>query len=69
MQLELAAGKDADGKQVISSENVLRRRVPSVKVSDDADYGLALFIGDNRGLQQVGHGGNTLGFTATWNSK
>jgi CubicO group peptidase (beta-lactamase class C family) len=67
MLLELADGKDAAGQQVISAENILRRREPSVQVSDDTHYGLALFVSDYRGLQQVGHGGNTLGFTATWN--
>ncbi|MEO1172887.1 MAG: serine hydrolase domain-containing protein, partial [Myxococcota bacterium] len=62
MQMELANGKFG-GEQLFEGENLLRRRVPGIKIGEKSHYGLALFVADNRGLQMYGHGGNTLGFT------
>ena len=61
--LELGKGK-LDGKQVVSEMSVLERRKPRVKISAKQAYGLALFIDQSRGLQAIGHGGNTFGFSA-----
>jgi CubicO group peptidase (beta-lactamase class C family) len=61
--LELDNGK-LDGKQIVSEANLLARRKPQVKISARQSYGLALFVDESRGLQSIGHGGNTFGFTA-----
>jgi len=61
--LELGKGT-LDGKQVVSDVNLLERRKPRVKISAKQSYGLALFIDESRGIQAIGHGGNTFGFSA-----
>lgn len=66
LQLELGKGM-LDGKQVVSETNLLERRKPRVKISARQSYGLALFIDESRGLQAIGHGGNTFGFSADAN--
>lgn len=63
--LELHEGT-LDGKRLVSKESLLYRRAPQVKINDDVAYGLGLFIGKERGVTVVHHGGNTLGFTADW---
>jgi len=62
--MELSGGKDEDGKQIISPENLLHRRDPQVKITDDLSYGLGLFVQRDNDVLLVHHGGNTLGFTA-----
>ena len=62
--LELARGKLPGGKQLVTEANLLRRRVPLVKIDDDTQYGLGLFVSKDHGLESLGHGGNTLGFTS-----
>ena len=64
--LELGKGR-LDGQRVVSEANLLERREPRVRISAKQSYGLALFIDESRGLQTVGHGGNTFGFTADAN--
>jgi CubicO group peptidase (beta-lactamase class C family) len=61
--LELQNGR-LDGKQIVSEANLLERRKPRVKISARQSYGLALFVDESLGLQSIGHGGNTFGFTA-----
>jgi CubicO group peptidase (beta-lactamase class C family) len=61
--LELGKGT-LDGKQIASEANLVERRTPRVKISAKQSYGLALFIDESRGLQAIGHGGNTFGFSA-----
>ncbi|HUS67573.1 MAG TPA: serine hydrolase domain-containing protein [Kofleriaceae bacterium] len=62
--LELARGKLPGGKPLVTEANLLRRRAPQVKINDDTQYGLGLFLSKEHGLESVGHGGNTLGFTS-----
>ena len=66
LRLELGKGV-LDGTQVVSETNLLERRKPRVKISAKQSYGLALFIDESRGLQAIGHGGNTFGFSADAN--
>ena len=61
--LELNTGKH-DGKQIVSERNLLARRKPQARINAKQSYGLALFLDESRGLQAIGHGGNTFGFTA-----
>jgi len=64
VQLELAQGLAPDGSRMVSAANLLRRREPEVRITDELGYGLGLFVGEDRGLAIVHHGGNTLGFTS-----
>lgn len=61
--MELRKGKSADGKTLFSEEQILKRRSPGVKVDETTSYGLGLFLENNKGIEILGHGGNTLGFT------
>jgi CubicO group peptidase (beta-lactamase class C family) len=63
LSLELGKGR-LDGQQIVSEANILERRKPRVQISAKQSYGLALFIDESRGLQAIGHGGNTFGFSA-----
>jgi CubicO group peptidase (beta-lactamase class C family) len=48
----------------ITKDNLLLRRKKGVKITDDMNYGLGLFVGNNKGVEIFHHGGNTLGFTS-----
>ena len=51
--LELAGGAAPDS-----------RRQPQIKIGEKSSYGLGLILTEEQGLAVIGHGGNTLGFTA-----
>jgi CubicO group peptidase (beta-lactamase class C family) len=59
--LELGKGK-LDGKQIVSEANLLARRQPQVKITDDRSYGLGLVVGIDHGVPIVTHNGGTAGF-------
>ncbi len=61
--LELGKGM-LDGKQIVSADNLLKRRTPQVKMTDKISYGLGLFVEKDHGVNVIGHGGNNLGFTS-----
>ena len=62
VQLELALGKLPDGKQLVSAENLLARRVPQVPLGEDATYGMGLIVDRKYGIPVVSHGGSMAGF-------
>lgn len=62
--MQLNNGVSADGTRVVSEENLLVTREPQVAVSAESSYGLGWFVGEYKGLRQIEHGGNTLGFTS-----
>lgn len=64
IQMELSHGMGPGGKRLISAENLLYRRTPQVKITDDLSYGLGLFVENDHGVPVIHHGGNTLGFTS-----
>lgn len=64
VMLELAHGKSAGGKQLVSAANLDRRREPQVKIDADNAYGLGLFVSTDHGVKLIHHGGNMLGFTS-----
>jgi CubicO group peptidase (beta-lactamase class C family) len=66
VQLESAKGKLPDGKQLVSSENLLARRVPQVPLGEDATYGMGLTVDHSRGIPIVSHGGSMSGFKSNW---
>jgi CubicO group peptidase (beta-lactamase class C family) len=62
VQLELALGKLPDGRQLVSSENLLARRAPQIAVGEDQTYGMGLVVDRKYGVQVVSHGGSMAGF-------
>jgi CubicO group peptidase (beta-lactamase class C family) len=64
LQVELNKGKTPEGKQIVSEANLLKRREPQVKITDQMSYGLGLFVQQDHGQPIIHHGGNTLGFTS-----
>jgi hypothetical protein len=64
VEVELAKGIGADGKRIVSEANLMARREPQVKITDEMSYGLGLFVGTDHGVTVIHHGGNTLGFTS-----
>lgn len=64
IQLELNNGINAQGKRIISEEQILKRRTPGIKIIDDCYYGFGLYIQKEQGLTLIGHGGSMLGFAS-----
>jgi hypothetical protein len=64
VKCELSGGLDAAGQRIVSAENLLIRREPGVRIGEKSHYGLGLIVLQHLGLNEVTHGGNTLGFTA-----
>jgi CubicO group peptidase (beta-lactamase class C family) len=62
VMMELAGGKAANGKRIVSTENLLARREPQVMVSADVTYGMGLFVNRRWGTPEVSHGGDLAGY-------
>jgi CubicO group peptidase (beta-lactamase class C family) len=66
VQLELTQGVLPDGSRMVSAENLLARRKPSVPVGEDAYYGMGLMTDATWGVTVVHHGGSMAGFKSDW---
>jgi CubicO group peptidase (beta-lactamase class C family) len=62
VKLEADRGKLPDGRQLVSSENLLMRRSPQVSVGEDKSYGMGLMTETMAGVPVVYHGGSMLGY-------
>ena len=62
VQLELAQGKLPDGKQLVSSENLLARRAKQVALGEDQFYGMGLMVDSTYAVPMVHHGGSMAGY-------
>jgi CubicO group peptidase (beta-lactamase class C family) len=62
--LELNEGCDDDAALSITRETLEDRRRPGIRIDDHSHYGLGLLRADLQGLDMVGHGGNTMGFSS-----
>jgi CubicO group peptidase (beta-lactamase class C family) len=62
VRMELALGRLADGKQLVSEESLLERRRPQVQTGEDAAYGMGLVINTQYGIPVVVHGGSMFGY-------
>jgi CubicO group peptidase (beta-lactamase class C family) len=62
VQMELAQGKLASGKRLVSQENLLARWTPQVPVSEDVAYGMGLIVDNRWGVQILRHGGSMPGY-------
>lgn len=64
LKCEMQGGLNGGGERIVSGENLLTRRRSVIKIDGKSSYGLGWFLKDRQGLTEVGHGGNTRGFTA-----
>jgi CubicO group peptidase (beta-lactamase class C family) len=64
VRCELQNGVNDHGEQVVSVEGLMARRQPVIKIDGRSSYGLGLFLTERQGIEEVMHGGNTLGFTS-----
>jgi CubicO group peptidase (beta-lactamase class C family) len=62
VQLELALGKLPNGKQLVSSENLLMRRAPQIALGEDHSYGMGLMVDSTYRVPVVHHGGSLAGY-------
>jgi CubicO group peptidase (beta-lactamase class C family) len=62
VQLELNLGKLPDGRQLVSTQNLLARRAPQIPVGEDTTYGMGLEVDHKYGIPVVSHGGSMAGF-------
>jgi CubicO group peptidase (beta-lactamase class C family) len=62
VQLEIDLGKLPDGKQLVSSENLLMRRAPQIALGEDQSYGMGLIVDRTYGVPVVHHGGSMAGY-------
>lgn len=61
--LELGQGKTPTGEMYVSPDVLFSRR-SGIKIDDQTSYGLGLIVWHEHGIEVIGHGGNTLGFTS-----
>ncbi|HET9155424.1 MAG TPA: serine hydrolase domain-containing protein, partial [Myxococcaceae bacterium] len=61
-ELELSKGKLPDGKQLVSEENLVARRLPQIPIGEDHTYGMGLMVLTRWGTPVVHHGGDLLGY-------
>ncbi|HLZ40651.1 MAG TPA: serine hydrolase domain-containing protein [Candidatus Sulfotelmatobacter sp.] len=66
VQNELNLGTLPDGKQLVSSENLLMRRTPQVPLGEDATYGMGLIVDRTYAVPVLSHGGSMSGFKSNW---
>jgi CubicO group peptidase (beta-lactamase class C family) len=64
LRLELAKGRLADGRVLVSEKNLLERRKPRIQIGTRSGYGLGLVVSEGADLASAGHDGGTLGFSA-----
>jgi hypothetical protein len=62
MAMELANGKTAKGKQAFPRKELLARREPQARNSENTSYGLALDVRNEWDVRAYGHGGSLPGF-------
>ena len=66
VRLELARGRLPDGSTFVSEKNLVARRVPQVRASEHAWYGMGLWIEDIKGIRVVSHGGSMFGYKSNF---
>ena len=62
VQMEIANGLLPDGSRYVDEEALLKRREVQVRVSEEAWYGIGLFLEDIKGIRVIGHGGSMIGY-------
>jgi CubicO group peptidase (beta-lactamase class C family) len=62
VQMEIANGLLPDGTRYVDEQSLLKRREIQVRVSEEAWYGMGLFLEDNKGIRIISHGGSMIGY-------
>jgi CubicO group peptidase (beta-lactamase class C family) len=62
VRIELTHGRLPDGSTFVSEENLLERRIPQVRVSEEAWYGMGLGLEEVKGIRVINHGGALPGY-------
>lgn len=62
VRFELNEGKTDDGRQWVSTKNLLQRRIPNVPTGEDEFYGMGLETEKMGGVEVVHHGGSMGGY-------
>ncbi|MHA4869416.1 serine hydrolase domain-containing protein [Duganella sp. PWIR1] len=62
VQLEANEGKLPDGRQMVSAQALLARRVPQVSEGENRNYGMGLTVETAWGVPAVYHGGSMFGY-------
>ncbi len=63
---ELATGQLADGKRLVSAQNLLARRVHNVPIGENVWYGMGLEDDASSGVSVIQHGGSMFGYKSNW---
>ena len=66
VRLELARGRLPDGATFITERNLLARRLPQVRIAEEAWYGMGLSLEDVKGLRVISHGGSMFGYKSNF---
>jgi len=66
VQLEALQGRLQDGRQLVSAENLLKRREPQVAEGEDATYGMGLSMEKAWGIPVLSHGGSLFGYKSNF---
>ncbi len=64
LQLELNGGFAADGTVLLATNALQQRWRGGIKIDGNTSYGLGLICADEQGLEVIGHGGGTSGFSS-----
>lgn len=64
LALMLEQGVTENGTTLVSAENLARLWKAQVPITADVSYGLGWILEKYRGVEIIGHGGNTLGFSS-----
>jgi CubicO group peptidase (beta-lactamase class C family) len=62
VRMELASGRLPDGSTFVSEKNLLERRVPQVRVSEEIWYAMGLSLEEVKGIRVINHGGALIGY-------
>ncbi|MFI4973660.1 MAG: serine hydrolase domain-containing protein [Caulobacterales bacterium] len=66
VQNELAEGALPDGRRLVTSENLLARRIRGAPMGEDQWYGMGLSEDATWGVSVIGHGGGLPGYLSDW---
>ena len=63
---ELDEGVSPGGRRLVSTQNLMQRRVRSVPLGEHNWYGMGLMVDQTFGVTVVSHGGDLLGYHSNW---
>lgn len=66
VRLELARGQLPDGSTFVTEKSLLARRVPQVRVGEEAWYGMGLYLQDVKDVRVISHGGAMFGYKSNF---